>query len=285
MCRVDVERCGATAGGQAAGYAPQCWSTNLHPGVRHARNGCPTWADRGHVASVQRHRRRIAADAALALLHQALAHLLRLDSRARECDGGRQGYRQSLAIEGCPVDAVGVDLGYGLTKWSHGAARGAFASVWRSDGAGAEERGLAGPSVLFVDGQPVVAHHPAGAPARATPSRPERDDSGPPLAVCRAERARRGGADHLGPRGAAIAMVPRGAGGAWHPCASAGSPAFGARPPLSSTLPARRRPRQEKGPVRPSRAARRAACLPPPPVCGICRSCATRRDRRCASSP
>jgi hypothetical protein len=59
------------------------------------------------------------------------------------------------------VDALGIDLGYGLTKWSHGSARGSLASVWRPDGAGAEDWGLARPPVLFVDGQPVVAGEPA----------------------------------------------------------------------------------------------------------------------------
>ena len=55
------------------------------------------------------------------------------------------------------MDAVGVDMGYGQTKWAHGAARGALASVWHpADGAGADW-GLGGPAVLSVDGRPAVA--------------------------------------------------------------------------------------------------------------------------------
>jgi hypothetical protein len=55
------------------------------------------------------------------------------------------------------MDAVGVDMGYGQTKWAHGAARGTLASVWHpADGAGADW-GLGGPAVLSVDGRPAVA--------------------------------------------------------------------------------------------------------------------------------
>jgi plasmid segregation protein ParM len=59
------------------------------------------------------------------------------------------------------MDAVGVDLGYGLVKWSHGAACGAFASAWVPDGGGADGWGMGGPPVLLVDGAPVVAGEPA----------------------------------------------------------------------------------------------------------------------------
>ena len=55
------------------------------------------------------------------------------------------------------MDALGIDLGYGMTKWAHGASRGDFASVWRPDGAGTEDWGLEHPPVLYVDGSPVVA--------------------------------------------------------------------------------------------------------------------------------
>lgn len=63
------------------------------------------------------------------------------------------------------MDAVGVDLGYGRTKWAHGAARGALASVWRpaEDAAAAETWGLGGAPALFVDGRPVVAGEDAAA--------------------------------------------------------------------------------------------------------------------------
>ncbi len=54
------------------------------------------------------------------------------------------------------MDSLGIDLGYGQTKWAHEAARGAFASVWRPDGAGTDAWGLGGPAVLHVDGRPLV---------------------------------------------------------------------------------------------------------------------------------
>jgi hypothetical protein len=64
------------------------------------------------------------------------------------------------------LDAIGVDLGYGFTKWSRNAARGAIASVWRPDGDGAEEWGMRVPDVLYLDGEALVvgegaAAHPA----------------------------------------------------------------------------------------------------------------------------
>jgi hypothetical protein len=64
------------------------------------------------------------------------------------------------------MDALGIDLGYGLCKWAHSASRGSFASVWRPDGDGTEDWGMAGPAVLTVDGVPLVvgdaaAAHPA----------------------------------------------------------------------------------------------------------------------------
>lgn len=64
------------------------------------------------------------------------------------------------------MDALGIDLGYGLCKWAHAASRGSFASVWRPDGTGTEGWGMVGPAVLTVDGVPLVvgdaaASHPA----------------------------------------------------------------------------------------------------------------------------
>ena len=70
------------------------------------------------------------------------------------------------------MDALGIDLGYGLCKWAHAASRGSFASVWRPDGTGTEGWGMTGPAVLSVDGVPLVvgdaaathpgAHRPFG---------------------------------------------------------------------------------------------------------------------------